>query len=442
VQAVSGNRCRFALILKGMKAISCFLFAVTLAISASAQKVYFIYLQTENNTPFYVRMDDKVYSSAVSGYLILSNLPDSIYKFSLGFPGSASDSRFVVPVSGRDRGFVIKRSGEGLGLFDLQNSSVIREQSNNLGNIQYQKRNDDFTLLLSRASNDSGILFVPVVLKETVAVKNNETREPVKEPVKKEEVLVKADNPVSRDTLTTTIHTETTPEVKKAEDPLSGNTAVVLSDAGNKVIPEPKKDIPDSSTKVSAIFQPSAPDSVTAAVYHRSKVKKHSESSLSEGFGLVFYDIDEAGTDTIRVMIPNPKIQLRQQDTVADDGQMLDLKKDPVGIIVSDANSSAGPKAACKVIATEADLAKLRKSMSSKNTDEDMVNEAKKQFKSRCFTTEQVKGLSSLFLTSAGKYQFFDAAYLHVSDREQFGSLESEIRDDYYLKRFKALVGE
>jgi hypothetical protein len=47
-----------------------------------------------------------------------------------------------------------------------------------------------------------------------------------------------------------------------------------------------------------------------------------------------------------------------------------------------------------------------------------------------------------LVLTSAGKYQFFDAAYLHVSDQENFSSLQSEIKDDYYLKRFRALAGE
>ena len=80
--------------------------------------------------------------------------------------------------------------------------------------------------------------------------------------------------------------------------------------------------------------------------------------------------------------------------------------------------------------------------MASENTDEAMVTEAKKVFKGKCFSTEQVKNLSALFLTSAGKYQFFDAAYLHVSDQENFSSLESEIKDDYYLKRFKALIGE
>ena len=80
--------------------------------------------------------------------------------------------------------------------------------------------------------------------------------------------------------------------------------------------------------------------------------------------------------------------------------------------------------------------------MAGKLTDELMVDEAKKLFKKQCFTTEQIRNLSALFLTSAGKYQFFDAAFTSVSDKNNFPSLESEIKDAYYLKRFKALVGE
>ncbi|HWJ26812.1 MAG TPA: DUF4476 domain-containing protein, partial [Flavisolibacter sp.] len=66
----------------------------------------------------------------------------------------------------------------------------------------------------------------------------------------------------------------------------------------------------------------------------------------------------------------------------------------------------------------------------------------KKYFRTKCFSTEQIKNLSTLFLTSAGKFQFFDAAYLHVTDREQFPALASEIKDDYYSKRFKTLTGQ
>src|SRR5215213_240789 len=110
-----------------MRIVYCFLFSICFTTAASAQKVYFIYLETENNSPFYVKMDDKLLSAG-SGYLIFSNLADSTYNFSIGYPSSGSESKFIVPVSGRDRGFLIKNFEQGPGLFDLQTLSVIRAQ--------------------------------------------------------------------------------------------------------------------------------------------------------------------------------------------------------------------------------------------------------------------------------------------------------------------------
>jgi hypothetical protein len=69
-----------------------------------------------------------------------------------------------------------------------------------------------------------------------------------------------------------------------------------------------------------------------------------------------------------------------------------------------------------------------------------MIAQARKYFKNKCYRTEQIKYLSTLFLTDEGKYRFFDAAYLHVSDQDKFISLQSEIIDSYYLNRFKALI--
>jgi hypothetical protein len=184
--------------------------------------------------------------------------------------------------------------------------------------------------------------------------------------------------------------------------------------------------------------------------FKRSQVKKYSESSTSEGFGLVYHDIFEGGQDTIRLLIPNPPIIFKQpteQDSSLIQREFIhvdELKRDTVQQtpIVVAVKNNASAKSQCKSIATSNDFFKLRKNMAAENTDEGMVAEAKKVFKSKCFTTEQIKNLSALFLTSAGKYQFFDAAYSHVSDQENFSSLESEIKDDYYLKRFRALISE
>jgi hypothetical protein len=80
--------------------------------------------------------------------------------------------------------------------------------------------------------------------------------------------------------------------------------------------------------------------------------------------------------------------------------------------------------------------------MAAAGDEDEMLSLAKKQFRSRCFTTEQLKNLSSLFLSNQGKYKFFDQAYDHVSDMELFSTLGAEIGDAYYLKRFKALIEE
>ena len=172
-------------------------------------------------------------------------------------------------------------------------------------------------------------------------------------------------------------------------------------------------------------------------------VKKVSQSSTSEGFGLLYLDKMETGTDTIRLLIPNPRFMLRQADTSKSDEPVRFLERDELP--ASDTKSmgsekNAGPS--CPSRATENDFLKLRKNMAGRSSEDDMVDEARKYFRNKCFTTEQVKFLSALFLTPAGKYRFFDLAYNHTSDRERFASLRSEISDAYYLNRFKALVGE
>ena len=69
-----------------------------------------------------------------------------------------------------------------------------------------------------------------------------------------------------------------------------------------------------------------------------------------------------------------------------------------------------------------------------------MLAQAKKYFKTKCFTTYQLKNLSALFLTDAAKFRFFDAAYAFVADEVNFKTLESEMKDDYYITRFQAMV--
>ena len=68
----------------------------------------------------------------------------------------------------------------------------------------------------------------------------------------------------------------------------------------------------------------------------------------------------------------------------------------------------------CKAVASDDDFLKLRKKMAAEDNDDDMITLAKKVFKAKCFTVEQVKNLSVLFLKDAGRYAFFDMTYPFV----------------------------
>lgn len=94
----------------------------------------------------------------------------------------------------------------------------------------------------------------------------------------------------------------------------------------------------------------------------------------------------------------------------------------------------------CRNFASDLDVDKLRiKMLSESNLDERIVL-AKKVFKTKCFTTKQVKGLTELFVNDKTRYMFFDAAYPFVSDSENFKGLVELLTEEYFITRFKAMV--
>jgi Domain of unknown function (DUF4476) len=99
-----------------------------------------------------------------------------------------------------------------------------------------------------------------------------------------------------------------------------------------------------------------------------------------------------------------------------------------------------GNQVICRETATEEDFINLRRKMVGESSDDAMIAEAKKVFKSKCFTTQQIKNLSSLFLNDESKYKFFDASYSFVIDPANFSTLESELKDSYFVNRFKAML--
>jgi Domain of unknown function (DUF4476) len=445
-----------------MKNLFCYLFLLVFAVTASAQKVYFVYFEADNTQPFYLKMDDRVYTSTATGFFILPNLADSTYNMSIGFPSTTTESKFKLTVNGKDHGYAIKNFDFGWGLYDLQSSSVTRPEADNWKKtVTYQYRNNEFTTLLAKASNDTTLFYVPVFNKEEEVVQNTETQpQPASisafDTAKTANVALvaasgtvvsaegsgdKTDPPIALVAAGDSLVNKEPVVLVKDSVVTTDSTALVSSDSTTKPIST-------DSSLVAPIIGAAAMVQTDSLIlpggeFRRSVVRLYYVSSTSEGYSLVYHDVFDNVRDTISLIIPNPPILLNKADTAQFEDGMLEIKKDSIAPVamVTGAGKTV-PKSNCTGMASANDFLKLRKNMAAKSNDEDMIREAKKTFRLKCFSTGQIKNLSSLFLNDEGKYQFFDAAYTHVTDQEVFYALQAELKDEYYIKRFKALIGE
>lgn len=95
----------------------------------------------------------------------------------------------------------------------------------------------------------------------------------------------------------------------------------------------------------------------------------------------------------------------------------------------------------CRNFASDYDVDKLRVKMLEASKDDDKVQTARKIFKTKCFTTRQIKALSEVFTSDAGKFRFFESAYPFVSD-DRFRDLTDLLTDPVYNAKFKAMTGQ
>ncbi|HVW58979.1 MAG TPA: DUF4476 domain-containing protein [Puia sp.] len=95
----------------------------------------------------------------------------------------------------------------------------------------------------------------------------------------------------------------------------------------------------------------------------------------------------------------------------------------------------------CRNFASDYDVDKLRVKMLDADKDDDKIQTARKIFKTKCFTTKQIRALSEVFTSDAGKYRFFETAYPFVSD-DHFRELTDLLADPVYNGKFRAMTGQ
>jgi hypothetical protein len=408
--------------------LSVIVISAFLSLEAKSQLNHFIYLQTDNQQPFYIKYNNRIISSSSSGYLILPKLKDGVVDFAVGFPKSdQQEQQFRYTIDKADKGFLLKNfNDKGWGLYDLQTSAIVyaaaksAPTNNSTGNT-VAPANDPFSNMLSKVTQDSTVKTVTVV---------KETKPVIVDTPKPEKVEVVATAP-AKDTIA--VKPDVKPE-KVVEQP---------------VVTEPEWTAPAKST----IKQVRKFESREGADF----VFEVGESNGIKDTVRLFIERDTTVNPVVTpVQIDTPNTELIKKDTVAvveqpkkeepvvKKEEVVEKKEAVTPPVISEPvqkkETASLPNSNCKDFATEDDLIKLRRRMASQRKDEQLVDEAKKAFRTKCFTTAQLKNLSALFLTDEGRYRFFDAALPFVTDYSNFKSLGETINDDYYKRRFTALL--
>jgi len=374
------------------------------ALNICAQKNRFIYIQAESKQPFYVKVGDRLFGSSEAGYLIIPRLTEGTYDLSISFPKNEWPQQNVTCiVKEADAGYLLKIFGDrGWGLANLQTMQVTLAKKEAVSNadFSYEMATDSFSLVLASVVNDPGILKRQKNLNDTQSVAANENKPAGKPPVVEEAKAGFADGKKEPALIVKSAI------VKLKQESTPGGLNISFLDVSN------------NKADTVLIFIPVANVAV-------DKVKKTKPEQLKTE--LKRDTLQPGDSRFLDIELPNPNLGT---DTVI-------LLTDTVAV---KEKKPASQNTRCVKTATDKDFLGLRKQMAAALKESDMINVALKKFRSICFSTEQIKDLSSLLLSDEGKYKLYVAAYPFVSDLPEFNSLESQLKDEYYIVRFKAMV--
>jgi len=383
----------------------------------NAQEKHFLFIQSDNKQPFYISVNNKLFSSSASGYVIIPKLAEGSYNFSVGFAQNAfPEQNFQLLVDKKDLGYNLKNFTEkGWGLFNLQTLDITMAGSSNTSNVakallESEKKSAGEPVLTFKKKAETVAL--PVAVSET---RPNANPADSKAPVADTMAVVKVNND--------TVSQVPVASLNKEEDNPAGlqNLSDVKKVSEVKGADGVKLSYIETTGKTNDTIQVIIPTAVNSA----SGTVNNADTQTS---GNPLNAVPTTGSTS------NKEVKFLDMDMDSSKKDRGQAEKKPEETSVATVSNN------CKDIATEEDYGKLRKKMANETTDEDMIAEAKKFYKNKCFTTSQVKALSTLFLSDEGRFKFFESSYSSVADANQYSSLQTEFIDPAFVNRLKALV--
>jgi hypothetical protein len=357
--------------LNSIKKIGLFFLLVIISTSLSAQSAHFLYIQSDNSQAFYVRFNNKVFSSSDAGYLIIPKLQSGKLSLIIGFPKNKwNPLNYDVVVESKDLSFQLKKVDSlHWGLYDdLTKQMLVKNKTDQQEDVM-EINNDEFSNILAEVSDN------PKIKQSRKLIQHIDS---------------------------SSIKIETTIKVVEQVDTI----AVVVAD-----ITQTEKNR-----------------------NRRSERKKEKQSIKKDFFyndstgNLIRYIIsDEDKNDTVSIFIPftakvNNEKNIPQQISAVENVP----KETPI-------------KSPTINLATEKDFLQLRKQMILEESEDLMIDIAKKAFEKTAYSTEMVKNLAVLFLKEKSKLTFLLSAYKYVLDKQNFKSLSTLLTEEKSLSQFNQL---
>ena len=347
-------------------------------------------------------MGDKIYNSSPVGHLTVSNLKDSTYIITIGFPKNHfPESQFSVRVTRKDQGFHLKQSGDkGPELFNWQTRetilpipSVANARTRNL--TKGIRMDDAFSRLMAAVVNDTLVMYNTYIPDQAVDSPKSISGANVQAPKKLETVGDSSGKQIA------------------ANAPVPGGA-------------KPVKKKPGKLTKILPVIM-------------------IGQQTLADAYQVTYVSYTKKGrADTVRIEIPleTTEISGRAEPNAMPDKAVAnnqEYMKDS-GVIVPAVleTKKKASNSNCRKTATDHEIDALRVKMMNEDTEDHRVDVAKKFFTTKCVSVNQVKALSELFSGDKSRYQFYEAAYPFVSDPENFGELSASLLDKSYKDQFNA----
>lgn len=105
------------------------------------QTGHYLFIQTENNQPFYLRIMGANLSSNATGYLLIPKLSNGEYELNIGFAQSEKEQSFTVKIEGKDLGFSLKQElDNNWSLFNLVDFTTLKGVSVNVQSKEEKKQ--------------------------------------------------------------------------------------------------------------------------------------------------------------------------------------------------------------------------------------------------------------------------------------------------------------